>query len=168
MAQGNDPLEAATRDGSGKGLAIGAVATALLLATPIVAKWEGLRTKPYLDPIGIPTVCYGETKVAMRPYTVAECKAMLTRALESRYAPGVYRCVPALRNRPYQAAAAISLTYNIGEGAFCKSSIAKRFQAGDYRGGCQRFGLYVYAGGRKLQGLVNRRADETRLCMTGL
>ncbi|HZV17996.1 MAG TPA: lysozyme [Sphingobium sp.] len=160
------PLRAGVTGGALGGGAF--VALAMAIATPLVERWEGTRLAPYRDIAGIPTVCTGETRVEMRRYTPAECAAMLRRALANNYAPAVLKAVPALRDRPNQFAAAISLTYNIGEVAFARSTVARRFNAGDWRGGCDAFLMWVNAGGRRIQGLVNRREDERRLCLKGL
>lgn len=144
------------------------VALALAIATPTVERWEGTRIAPYRDIVGIWTVCTGETRVAMRRYTPAECDAMLRRALESDYAPAVLAAVPALRNRPHQLAASISLSYNIGKAAFARSTVARRFKAGDWRGGCEAFLMWNRAGGRVVPGLTLRRQAERALCLTGL
>jgi lysozyme len=45
--------------------AIGAITGALALGTSLVAGFEGLRTRAYLDPVGIPTICYGHTNGVM-------------------------------------------------------------------------------------------------------
>jgi lysozyme len=144
------------------------VTLALAIATPTVERWEGTRTAPYRDIVGVWTVCTGETRVAMRRYTSAECAAMLRRALESDYAPAVLAAVPALRDRPHQFAASISLSYNIGTTAFARSTVARRFNAGDWRGGCDAFLMWERAGGRVVPGLANRRRAERALCLTGL
>ena len=144
------------------------VALALAIATPTVERWEGTRFAPYRDIVGIWTVCSGETRATMRRYTPAECEHMLRQTLESDFAPAVLAAVPALEHRPYQFAAAISLSYNIGAAAFARSTVARRFNAGDWRGGCDAFLLWVYAGGRRVHGLVNRREAERKLCLTGL
>lgn len=162
------------KDGRAAGIAGGMlgggafVALALSLATPLVERWEGTRTDPYRDIVGVLTVCTGETRVTMRRYTRAECKAMLDETLAVDWAPAVLKAVPALKNRPHQLAAAISLTYNIGEAAFAQSSVARRFNAGDWRGGCDAFLMWNRAGGKVVKGLDNRRRDERRLCLTGL
>ena len=91
----------------------GGIAVALLLAVPLVAKWEGKRNDPYVDIVGVKTVCFGETRVAMRRYSDAECTAMLQEAVKG-FAEPVARCTPMIANRPYQLAAASSLAYNIG------------------------------------------------------
>lgn len=65
-----------------------------------------------------------------------------------------------------QAAAFTSLTFNAGVSAFCGSTMARKANAGDRPGSCAALLMWVYAGGRKIQGLVNRRNAEYRLCMT--
>lgn len=144
------------------------IGLAVLIASPIIEQWEGTRTNPYKDVVGIATVCTGETRVEMRRYTPAECKVMLERTLNSDFAPAVLKVVPAIKDRPYQYAAAISLTYNIGPAAFARSTVARRFNAGDWRGGCDAFRSWVMAGGKRVQGLVNRREAERKLCLTNL
>lgn len=146
----------------------GFIALAIALATPIVTRWEGTRLDPYRDLVGVWTVCTGETRVAMHRYTPAQCDALLRKALESDYAPAVLNAVPALRDRPHQYAASISLAYNIGASAFARSSVARRFNAGDWRGGCEAFLMWNRAGGRVVPGLDRRRRDERKACLTGL
>ena len=145
----------------------GGIAAALILAVPLVAKWEGKRNDPYLDIVKVPTVCYGETRVPMRRYSDAECSAMLEKAVKG-FAEPVAKCTPVIADRPYQLAAATSLAYNIGTAAYCRSTADRRFDAGDLKGGCAAIKFWNQAGGRVVQGLVNRRAEEYRLCMTGL
>jgi lysozyme len=145
-----------------------------LAATLLIAPWEGKRNDPYLDIVKVPTVCYGETQVAMRRYSDAECASMLGDAVGGRYAPKVYACVPGLRTRPYPAAASISLAYNIGTAGFCRSTAARRFNAGDWRGGCTAFGSWVKVTDRRtgkarvVPGLVNRRRAEIVICLKGV
>lgn len=153
-----------------RGIIAGGTGLALLattMSTDIIAKWEGRRLDPYRDVVGIWTVCYGETRVPMRRYTPKECKALLTKGV-TEFQKGVLKCTPGLEGRPYQLAAATSLSYNIGVSAYCKSTAARRFNAGDWKGGCEAFRMWRFAGGRELRGLINRRADEVKLCLTGL
>lgn len=145
----------------------GGVAAAMVLAVPLIGSWEGKRNDPYLDIVGVPTVCYGETRVAMRRYSDDECLAMLNKGVRE-FAEPVAKCTPAIANRPYQLAAATSLAYNVGVAGYCKSTADRRFDAGDLKGGCEALKFWNKAGGRVVQGLVNRRAAEYRLCMVGL
>jgi lysozyme len=150
------------------GGAAAAIAAAALIATPLIERWEGTKTEPYRDMVGVWTVCTGETRVEMRRYTPAECRDMLGSAIRSDYGLGVLRAVPALEKRPRQLAASISLSYNIGVAAFARSTVARRFNAGDWRGGCDAFLMWRFAGGREVRGLLNRRRDERALCLSGL
>lgn len=140
------------------------------LAVGFIGGWEGLRTKAYRDVIGVPTICFGETRgVKMGDtYTVDECKAMLGDALVE-FEAGMRRCLSApdrIPDKPYVAF--LSLAYNIGNGAFCKSSIARYANAGNLKAACDSLLLYTRAGGKVVQGLVNRRKEERKLCLAGL
>ena len=154
---------------SGKTIAgtIGIVAAAF--ATVSVVQWEGFSAVPYKDIANVNTVCFGDTKdVEMgRTYTAQECEERLERQLIAHAEP-VLACVPQLRGRPYQTAAAVSLAYNIGTGAFCKSTVANHFRAGRWREGCEGFLAWRFAAGREVQGLLNRRREERALCLRGL
>ncbi len=123
----------------------------------------------YLDIVKVPTACDGITKgvkMGMR-FTPAQCNDLLEEELVAHAEP-IIRCVPALKGRTNQVIAAVSLSYNIGTAGVCKSSVAKLWNAGQWRAGCDRFPLFNKAGGRVIQGLVNRRARERAICVQGL
>lgn len=123
----------------------------------------------YLDIVKVPTACDGITKgvkMGMR-FTPAQCNDLLEEELVAHAEP-IIRCVPALKGRTNQVIAAVSLSYNIGTAGVCKSSIAKLWNAGQWRAGCDRFPLFNKAGGRVIKGLVNRRARERAICIQGL
>src|SRR5690606_20730581 len=102
----------------------------------------------YKDPIGIVTACAGHTKTAVRgkPYTMEECLNLLQIDL-IEHAEGVLRCAPILENRTWQLAASVSFAYNVGVGAFCGSTMARKFNAGDFEGACAELDRWVYAKG---------------------
>ncbi|APY96664.1 MULTISPECIES: lysozyme [pseudomallei group] len=168
---------------------VGAAAAALLFS--VVPKFEGVKLVGYLDPVGIPTKCMGDTRdvVVGRAYSEAECRSSLETQLIAHAEP-VLRCTPGLRGRPYQLAAAVSFAYNVGAHAYCNSTTAKRFNAGDLRGACRAINesdsgrpQWVFANCRTvidpktkkplpvcdtLPGLVKRRAEERAICERGL
>jgi lysozyme len=154
---------------STKGAVAGsAVAAAIAIAISIIAPFEGKHNDPYYDIVRVRTVCYGETRVPMRRYSDTECSEMLRAAVARDFAPAVFACVPGLRSRPGQAAASISLAYNIGTAGFCRSTVARKMKAGDWVGGCHAIALYNRAGGKVVRGLTNRRAAEVALCLKGV
>ncbi|WP_297842962.1 lysozyme [uncultured Roseibium sp.] len=146
------------------------VGTLGALVVAFVGGWEGLRLVAYKDIVGVPTVCYGETlgvKLGDN-HTKVECDAMLLSSLQ-RHEAGMRKCLKAPDAIPEKSYVAfVSLTYNIGVGAFCKSTARKRLDAGDVRGACDAATWYTRAGGRKIPGLVNRRSAEHELCLQGL
>ena len=105
----------------------------------------------------------------MRVYSADECRVLLMSRQRADYAPAVLKCVPALAMRRDAFAAAIDASYNAGIGAFCRSPMARRFEAGDWAGGCNAFrGWRTTAKGRALPGLVRRREAERALCLKGV
>ncbi|ODU22788.1 MAG: glycosyl hydrolase [Sphingomonas sp. SCN 67-18] len=134
-------------------------------ATVTVATHEGEERVGYVDIAGIATKCFGDTNDAVvgKRYTREECEASLERQLIAHAEP-IMKCTPGLKGRPYATAASVSLAYNIGTKAFCNSTAARRFNAGDVAGGCSAILMWNKAGGRVVQGLVNRRLNEAALC----
>jgi lysozyme len=59
--------------------------------------------------------------------------------------------------------ASCSLAYNIGTGAFARSTIRQRLARGDYEGAADIWWQFRRGGGRILPGLVRRRAAEKEL-----
>jgi lysozyme len=80
----------------------------------------------------------------------------------------VIKVSPELVNKPFLLASTISFVYNIGVGAYEKSSVSADFKAGKYSDGCKAMLLYTYAGGKYSQGLANRRKAEYNICMKGV
>lgn len=153
-----------------KKLAAGAAAVVIATATPFIAKWEGLETTAYRDIVGVPTVCYGETRgVKMGDtYTKAECMEMLKVAVGEYYS----KIEPCMTNKDIPVgvqASLLELAYNVGTGATCKSTMMKLANQGKYKEACRELDKWVKAGGQTVRGLQNRRADsKINLCLKGL
>ncbi|MEE8628189.1 MULTISPECIES: lysozyme [Methylobacterium] len=132
---------------------------------------EGVRLVAYKDRLArdLPTVCYGETRgvaLGMR-FTKAQCDAMLVKALGEFADTSVERCVKVPIPDPVYVAF-LDLAYNIGAGAFCKSTVVRRWNAGDRAGACDALLLFNRAGGRVVPGLTARRQRERALCRMGI
>lgn len=148
----------------------GLMAVAIALITPRIQQFEGNRSHVYKDIGGVLTVCSGHTGpdvVVSHVYSSDECTQLTNRDIDIA-ADGVLRTSPQLKDRPYQLAAAISFTYNLGAGAYAKSSVAQDFNAGNYPAGCKDMLKYVNAGGKFSQGLYNRRKQEYKICIGDL
>jgi lysozyme len=148
---------------------VGTIAASVLLVT--IPKDEGTEYRAYKDIVSTWTVCSGDT-ANVRPGMVETpegCRKRLEHQLIAHAEP-VLKCVPwlAAEGRDYPRAASVSLAYNIGTTAFCRSTAAKRFNAGDWRGGCDAFLMWTKAGGKEVRGLRLRRERERALCLRGL
>lgn len=145
-------------------------AAAAGLAVAVVGGFEGLRQVAYRDVVGVPTVCYGETRgVRMGDrHTRPECDAMLLKRL-GEFAAGVERCTPSAVTMPdARYVAHVSLAYNIGVSAYCKSSVSRLENAGQTAASCDAFLKWNRAGGVVFPGLTRRRQAERALCREGL
>ena len=145
---------------------IGASSVALVI--PLVVYYEGVVLRTYADPINKITVCTGHTGPELRMgqrYTKEQCETMLYGDL-LKHADALSCIKTPLADN--QKAAFLSFAFNVGNGAFCKSTLARKANAGDLMGACAELSRWVMAGGRELPGLVKRRAAERQLCEKGL
>lgn len=148
----------------------GALTALGILAVGLVGGFEGKRLVAYRDIVGIPTVCFGETRgVTMGDaYTDEECDVMLGDGLVE-FEAGMRKCLRAPDKIPDGAYVSfLSLSYNIGTAAFCRSTVARRANAGDLKGACDAILMWNKAGGRVVRGLELRRAHERRICREGI
>ncbi|WP_158784132.1 lysozyme [Pantoea sp. BAV 3049] len=127
---------------------------------------EGREYKAYKDVAGVPTVCDGHTGPDVqwnKKYTDRECDNLLWKDLQP-----VKKLVDSQVKIPlgeYQRAALYSFAYNVGTNAFANSTLLKKLNAGDVDGACDELRRWVYAGGQKWRGLMNRRDMERSLCL---
>ena len=151
----------------------GAVA-ALGATVAFIGGWEGTRLAAYRDVVGVPTICQGLTEGVKMGDTATqeECDARFAVEL-ARYERGIAGCVRDYPKLPVRTRIAlVSWTYNVGIHGACNSTAVRRFNAGNYRSGCDAVKWWDKGtvAGRKVRipGLTNRRAAEHRLCVADL
>ena len=139
-------------------------------ALAAIAGYEGYRSTAYIPvPGDVPTIGHGTTRyedgkaVKMGDKVTPERARILLQHDASAFARAVQRCAPVPMHQ-HEFDAFTSLAYNIGEGAFCRSTLAKKLNALDYAGACREIEKWVYFKGKTLPGLVKRRADERARC----
>ena len=146
------------------GLAIDQMVVSLF-GVDIICGFEGKRLAAYDDGVGVWTIGFGTTvypngiKVKKGDTcTEAQAKAYMAHDLK-KFESAVNNTVKVPLNQN-QFDALVSLAYNIGTNAFSKSTLVKKLNANDIRGAADQFDVWVNAGGKRMQGLVNRRAKE--------
>lgn len=157
-------LSPALRNKIASAIGGGAIAIATVMLSGNVGL-EGREYDPYKDVVGIITVCDGHTGndiIINKRYSDAECDALTKSDLE-RIAKQVNPSIK-VKTTETQLAAIYSFSYNVGANAFIKSTMLKKLNAGDYAGACDELKRWVYAGGKKWKGLMNRRDVEYEVC----
>lgn len=140
-------------------------ASALTIAGVTTGWFEGTRYTPYLDPVGVLTVCEGHTGpdiIRDKSYTKAECAAFKEKDLAKADAViDRYVKVPLSTT---ERAALIDFIFNVGSGNFSTSTLLRKVNRGDHAGACDEYKRWVYAGGRRFSGLEKRREVSEWLC----
>ena len=133
----------------------------------LIRGFEDLRLKAYDDGVGVWTIGYGTTAingVAVKKgdtCTAEQAKSYMAQDLK-KFESAVNTTVKVPLNQN-QFDALVSLTYNIGIGAFKSSTLLKKLNAKDYKGAAEQFIRWNRGGGRVLNGLVKRRKIEMEL-----
>lgn len=148
---------------------LGLVVSAALITS--VANHEGFRGQGYI-PVPGDKVTYGHgftTRPDGSPVqltdkiTVQESKQRLGKEL-LHYKNDISKCIKVPLTQ-YEAEAYTSLSFNIGVGAFCRSTLVKRLNAYDYEGACKEILKWDKFKGKPLRGLTVRRQQEYSLCI---
>lgn len=165
----------------GKGLVFGSAA----LVSAILLFEGGLRpdgsSKVYADNLakGLPTVCAGLTRhVTKTPIIVGEVwsKAKCEREMAAALTDVQTELQLCFGPQPPQHVfdAATSFAWNVGVPSVCGSRAMRHWQQGEWQAGCKAMIyapdgrlVWVFAGGKFVQGLFNRREKEMAWCATG-
>ena len=150
------------------GIAVDSVKKISTAGINLICGFEGLKLKAYDDGVGVWTIGFGTTiypngiKVKKGDTcTEAQAKAYMAHDLK-KFESAVNSAVTVLINQN-QFDALVSLAYNIGTGAFKKSTLLKKLNEADYKGASAQFAVWNKGGGKVMQGLVNRRVIERKL-----
>lgn len=130
----------------------------------LIKSFEGLKLDAYQDIVGVWTIGYGHTASAKSGKTItqAEADALLARDLELFEATIRQRVKVDLNQNEFDAL--VSLAFNIGVGAFQRSTLLRMLNNSVPRGEVAiQFLRWVKAGGNTVAGLVRRRRAEADL-----
>lgn len=142
----------------------------------LLKEFEGFRSAPYQDAVGVWTIGYGNTyyrdgkRVTKgdKPLSKAEAHELKKAIVSRDFAPAVRSALRKSRVHITQEMfdACVSLAYNIGVKRFAQSSIVRYLEDGSKVAAADAFRMYNRAGGRVLSGLVNRREKERTLFLS--
>ncbi|MEQ1411417.1 lysozyme [Acinetobacter indicus] len=137
----------------------------------LICNFEGKRLAAYDDGVGVWTIGFGTTVYpngikVMKGDTCTEAQAKTYMAHDLKKLEATVNKAVTVQLNQNQFDALVSLAYNIGTNAFSKSTLVKKLNANDIRGAADQFDVWVNAGGKRMQGLVNRRAKEKALFLS--
>lgn len=166
-------IQTNSRAGSLSALALAAIAACATIVRP----FEGEVRHTYPDVVlgwKLPTACDGHTGPELhqgQTFAQAECDEMLAADLRKTY-DAEAACMPVTRLNANQLGAFLSLGFNIGGGAVCRSSIPGKVKSGQFAAACATIGEFTRAGGKdchvaanNCSGIVRRRVAESALCV---
>ena len=138
-------------------------------------KWEGLRLEAYPDPgsrDGNPwTIGYGHTsdgflRVA-KGLLITQAQAESALRHDAGEAAAAINRLVKVRLTDNQRGALISFVFNVGIGAFGKSTLLKKLNGGDYNSVPVELARWNKNDGKVMAGLTNRRSAEAGLWAKG-
>lgn len=133
-------------------------------------KSEGFRENPYLCTAGVPTIAYGNTfyldgrKVTLSDAPIKRAEADdLFLLVVKRFVNAVNKGLKVSVNQN-QFDALVSFAYNVGVGAFLRSTLLKKVnQNPNDEAIAAQFLRWNKSGGKVDKGLINRRKHEINL-----
>jgi len=139
---------------------------------PIIKKYEGLKLQAYICPAGIPTIGYGSTfyengsKVVLGEKISIERADILLMNTVLKFEQSIRDLVKSKVN-DNQIGALTSFAFNVGVGNLKKSTLLKKVNANPADQSIRvEFMKWNKAGGKVLNGLTKRRAEEADLYFT--
>lgn len=133
----------------------------------LIKEFESCSLKAYKCPAGVLTIGYGHTglvngKPITSDMTITELLAETLLAIDlQKFENAVNKLNLELNQNQFDSI--ISFIFNIGSGNFQSSTMLKKLKAKDYVGASNEFDKWIYAKGKKLAGLIKRRAKEKLL-----
>lgn len=158
------------------------VSAALIAAIATQEGFDPVATRPVPnDPLtyghGATVRPDGQPVQAGDTITRTEARALLQKQVADTYEAEIHRCAGDVLMTQGEYNAAIDLAYNIGANKVCRSTMLRRFRAGDYEGGCRAIMLFDRLHGRKCslpenrnrkdgcRGILSRRTKQVAMCL---
>ena len=137
----------------------------------LIKAHEGLRLKAYPDPAsgGDPwTIGYGHTKGVKPGDVITEAQADAFLAEDLAWVEAAINRLVSSPISQQQFDALASLIFNIGAGAFERSTLLRELNRHDHAAAAAQFSRWIRAAGKVMPGLVKRRAEEAAMFRAGM
>jgi lysozyme len=143
------------------------------IAEPLIKRFEGWRSKPYLCSANVPTIGWGSTmyengdKVTLNDPEITKERGQELFELDvERFLLQVYKACPVLTKHDNKAAAILSWTYNLGPARLRSSTMRTRINQERWVEAVQELKRWNLAAGKVTRGLILRREAEASLFLS--
>lgn len=132
----------------------------------LIKRFEGFSPTIYMDAAGLPTIGYGhllrpnEAEMFRRGISHEAAIALLNKDVEAAERSVLRLITVPLTNGQFDAL--VSFTFNLGGGALQRSTLRRKVNREEHDDVPAEFLRWVWAGRKKLRGLVKRRQAETK------
>lgn len=131
-----------------------------------IIPWEGFSDTAYLCPAGVWTIGYGHVVKPGEKRTISRQEARSLLLYEvTRYLDAVKTLIKVPLNEN-EIVALTSFSYNLGINALARSTLRMCLNRNERHEAADQFLRWVRAGGRVVQGLVNRRKAEREMFLS--
>lgn len=132
----------------------------------LVTQSEGLRLEAYLDRGGVPTIGYGHTKGVKLGDKVTQYEALNLLREDTKDAVDAVNKLVRVTLTQNQFDAICDFVFNLGEGAFARSTMLNMLNSRNYEGASYEFQKWNHDNGKVVAGLTIRRKREADLFRT--
>ena len=129
----------------------------------LTEEFEGCRLTPYRDIVGVWTDGYGNTHGVVPGFDITQEKADADLLRNVQWAVDCVNAHVETEITQNEFDALVDFTFNVGGGAFARSTLLKKLNAGDHAGAAAEFEKWDMAGGKHVAGLLRRRVAERKL-----
>lgn len=134
------------------------------LLVALIKRFEGCRLRAYLCPAGVPTNGWGTTGPDVKLGVVWDQATADTRMeTDALMFETASRALCPTADTEGRQAALADFAYNLGLTRLKGSTLRRKALAGDWQAVSVELNKWVFAAGKKLPGLVKRRAAEAAL-----
>lgn len=134
----------------------------------LVREFEGVQLKAYLCPANIWTLGVGHTGGVKRGDRCTDEQADAWLLADLNEAAESVRALVKVPLTQSQFDALCSFVFNLGARAFAESTLLILLNKGQHKLAAAQFARWVHGGGKRLPGLVRRRAAEADLFLKGV
>ena len=126
----------------------------------LTERFEGCRLAAYPDIGGVWTIGYGHTHGVHQGMTCTREQAEAWLEQDTRLAADAVNRLVQISLKQSEFDALVDFVFNLGVGAFARSTMLKDINAGNLAAAAPQFPLWDHVAGRVLAGLLHRRLAE--------